>query len=316
MAVRNNAINLSVTNNASGFDMAGGTAPTKITVTGSDVTLTGAGTATITFPSSDATLATLALSEELTNKTLTSAVGKGTWTASGTWTLPAHTLGGTVSGGGNQMNNVIIGTSTPLAGTFTTLAGSYATFSVTTTGVTATTTGANTTTAITAIIDSSSGAGFAFQAKNAANFAHGGNAADFRLVNASDTGSTVSMRNASSSASGGTSLELFNGNIQFDQKNIANLDSNKDNFAIGSGTFIRMQSDASRQVTGFTGGLDGRQIMIRNFGTNNIVFMISSGSSTAANQFLFSTGTNITVASNQSITLMYDVTTARWFDLN
>jgi hypothetical protein len=36
-------------------------------------------------------------------------------------TLPAHTLGGTISGGGNQINNVIIGTTTPLAGTFTTL---------------------------------------------------------------------------------------------------------------------------------------------------------------------------------------------------
>lgn len=36
-------------------------------------------------------------------------------------TLPAHTLGGTISGGGNQINNVIIGASTPLAGNFTTL---------------------------------------------------------------------------------------------------------------------------------------------------------------------------------------------------
>jgi hypothetical protein len=36
-------------------------------------------------------------------------------------TIPAHTLGGTISGGGNQINNVIIGTSTPLAGAFTTL---------------------------------------------------------------------------------------------------------------------------------------------------------------------------------------------------
>jgi len=36
-------------------------------------------------------------------------------------TIPAFTLGGTVSGGGNQINNVIIGTSTPLAGAFTTL---------------------------------------------------------------------------------------------------------------------------------------------------------------------------------------------------
>lgn len=36
-------------------------------------------------------------------------------------TLPAFTLGGTISGGGNQINNVVIGTTTPLAGTFTTL---------------------------------------------------------------------------------------------------------------------------------------------------------------------------------------------------
>lgn len=36
-------------------------------------------------------------------------------------TIPAFTLGGTISGGGNQINNVIIGSSNPLAGTHTTL---------------------------------------------------------------------------------------------------------------------------------------------------------------------------------------------------
>ncbi len=61
------------------------------------------------------------LSPVLTSPTLDTAVGKGTWTASGTWTLPAITLGGMVSGGGQQLNNIIIGTTTPLAGTFTTL---------------------------------------------------------------------------------------------------------------------------------------------------------------------------------------------------
>ena len=56
------------------------------------------------------------------------AVG-GTWTAAATWTLPALTLAGTVSGGGQQLNNIIIGTSTPLAGTFTTLGGTILTMS-------------------------------------------------------------------------------------------------------------------------------------------------------------------------------------------
>lgn len=36
-------------------------------------------------------------------------------------TLPAYTLGGTISGGGNQINNVVIGAVTPLAGTHTTI---------------------------------------------------------------------------------------------------------------------------------------------------------------------------------------------------
>lgn len=36
-------------------------------------------------------------------------------------TLPAFTLGGTIAGGGNQLNNIVIGTTTPLAGSFTTL---------------------------------------------------------------------------------------------------------------------------------------------------------------------------------------------------
>ena len=48
-------------------------------------------------------------------------------------TIGAFTLSGTIAGGGNQINNVIIGTSTPLAGYFTTLS---ATTSLTTPSVT------------------------------------------------------------------------------------------------------------------------------------------------------------------------------------
>lgn len=88
------------------------------------------GAATLTIPNfanvSD-TFAMVTLAQTLANKTLTTPIINtaahvgGTWVADATWTLPAHTLGGTVSGGGNQINNVIIGTSTPLAGAFTTL---------------------------------------------------------------------------------------------------------------------------------------------------------------------------------------------------
>jgi len=64
-------------------------------------------------------------SPTLTTPTINTAASVGgTWTAAATWTLPAHTLGGTVSGGGQQLNNVVIGTVTPLAGAFTTLTSS------------------------------------------------------------------------------------------------------------------------------------------------------------------------------------------------
>lgn len=59
-----------------------------------------------------------------TSPIITTADARGVWTAGATWTLPAHTLGGTVSGGGSQINNVIIGTVTPLAGFFTNLTAS------------------------------------------------------------------------------------------------------------------------------------------------------------------------------------------------
>lgn len=69
------------------------------------LTLTTTNTTDVTLPTTG-TLATLAGTEELDNKTLDSSVAKGTWTASGTWTLPALTLGGTVTGGSQDVDSL------------------------------------------------------------------------------------------------------------------------------------------------------------------------------------------------------------------
>ena len=71
---KKNSINLSATTNADGFNIGGGTTERTLTVTGGDVTITGSGSAVITFPTTTSTLATIALTETLTNKTLTSPV--------------------------------------------------------------------------------------------------------------------------------------------------------------------------------------------------------------------------------------------------
>ncbi len=124
-------------------------AAAKTLTASNSLTLAGTDTTTMTFPTTSATIARTDAANTFTGvQTMTSpaitppaftgafsgtyslggtptinvaaAVG-GTWTAAATWTLPAHTLAGTVSGGGNQINNVVIGAVTPLAGTFTTL---------------------------------------------------------------------------------------------------------------------------------------------------------------------------------------------------
>jgi hypothetical protein len=64
-------------------------------------------------------------------------------------TIGAFTLAGTVAGGGNQLNNVVIGTTTPLAGNFTTLSATgVATFSAGTAALPAITTSGDTNTGI------------------------------------------------------------------------------------------------------------------------------------------------------------------------
>lgn len=73
------------------------------------------------------TAAVIAPAGTLTGATLASGVTASSLTSLGTitsltaTTINAFTLGGAISGGGNNINNVIIGASTPLAGTFTTL---------------------------------------------------------------------------------------------------------------------------------------------------------------------------------------------------
>jgi len=69
------------------------------------LTLTTTNTTDVTLPTTG-TLATLAGTEEFTNKTLNASVAKGTWTASGTWTIPAVTLNGAVTGGSQVINSL------------------------------------------------------------------------------------------------------------------------------------------------------------------------------------------------------------------
>jgi hypothetical protein len=79
---------------------------------------------------------------------------------------------------------------------------------------------------------------------------------------------------------------------------------------LATASVLRLSSDVARNITGLAGGTDGRVISIHNVGTSNIVLKNQDAASTAANRFAF--GTDITIAADQSVAVIYDATSQRW----
>jgi hypothetical protein len=90
------------------------------------------------------------------------------------------------------------------------------------------------------------------------------------------------------------------------------LSANTDDWAptgLSTATVIRASTDATRNLTGLTGGAAGRIILLHNVGSNALVLK-NDVTSTAANRFLLSADVSLTA--NQSALLQYDGTTSRW----
>lgn len=90
------------------------------------------------------------------------------------------------------------------------------------------------------------------------------------------------------------------------------ITGDQNNYAPGGSTFQRWSSDASRNITGLTAGVNGEYREIWNVGSNNIVLQHENASSTAANRFLTSTGADLTLSANKCAIARYDATSSRW----
>lgn len=79
---------------------------------------------------------------------------------------------------------------------------------------------------------------------------------------------------------------------------------------LSGATVLRLNSDAARNITGLSGGSDGRLLIVYNVGSFNIVLKDESSSSTAANRFALQA--DVTIAPDVGVILQYDSTSSRW----
>lgn len=79
---------------------------------------------------------------------------------------------------------------------------------------------------------------------------------------------------------------------------------------LSTATVLRLDTDASRNLTGLTGGADGRIIVIDNIGSFDLVLTDEDAASTAANRFALAG--NATIPAGGTIALKYDSTASRW----
>lgn len=113
---------------------------------------------------------------------------------------------------------------------------------------------------------------------------------------------------AINTASGGASMTVtWTGDISPTQ-----IAANTDNYAptgLSTAAVLRLSTDASRNLTGITGGTDGRVLLLLNVGSFNLV-LVDDATSTAANRFQLSG--DITLLPSEGIALWYDSTSSRW----
>lgn len=79
---------------------------------------------------------------------------------------------------------------------------------------------------------------------------------------------------------------------------------------LASAAVLRLSSDASRAITGLSGGGDGRVVALANVGANPIVLKNENGSSSAGNRFAL--GANARLNAKQACVLWYDAADSRW----
>jgi len=92
----------------------------------------------------------------------------------------------------------------------------------------------------------------------------------------------------------------------------AQITGDQNNYDPGTAEWLRLDTDATRTITGFVAGESGDHLWVINIGSNDLKLANQSGSSTAANRVITGHGVDITLDPDASAHLWYDSATSRW----
>lgn len=85
------------------------------------------------------------------------------------------------------------------------------------------------------------------------------------------------------------------------------------NVSLASASFIRISGPTGAfSLTGMSGGLDGRVLVLFNSTVHNMTIANESGSSVANNRVITGTGADIVTSGQGAITLLYSINDHRW----
>lgn len=91
----------------------------------------------------------------------------------------------------------------------------------------------------------------------------------------------------------------------------AQITADQNNYDPGDYDLIHLNSDASRTITGFTGGVEGRKLIAVNVGSNDIVLANNSASSSVGNRILNRVAGNYTMSTRFGVLMIYRSTVWR-----
>ncbi len=142
-------------------------------------------------------------------------------------------------------------------------------------------------------------------------------------VNTGTSGATIPLNNDANTFSGAntfTATQTFSGTVDaqgaitisgdITPSQITADQNNYNPTGLSTASVVRISSDAARAVTGLDGGSDGRVLTLVNVGSFTITLNDQNASSSAANRFAI--GSDIAIAANQAVAIIYDATATRW----